>query len=77
VSCNARENSQDLTIVKNQKQHLKQLFIEWRNNEVAQGHLWASDSCYLGWIADHGFDGMIEDMGNTRQLRVQLFVRRH
>jgi hypothetical protein len=62
ASCDSGQESHDLTIDNNQKQHLKQLFIDWWNNEVAKGHLWASDSCYPGWIADNGFDGMIEDM---------------
>lgn len=62
TSCNSGQESHNLTIDNNQKQHLKQLFTDWQNNEVAQGHLWASDSCYPGWFVDHRFDGMIEDM---------------
>ncbi len=62
IACNTSREHKELTIEQTQKLKLKQLFMEWLNNELAKGNLWASDSCNLEWITKHRFDGMIENM---------------
>jgi len=62
ASCGHRQEKQDTTIDNNPKQQLKRLFANWLNNEIAQGYLWASDSCYGSWLEDHNFNGTIDEM---------------
>ena len=35
------------------EQHLRDLFRTWQANEIAEGHMWAADSCRMDWFSDH------------------------
>jgi hypothetical protein len=35
---------------------LKKLFIDWKKNEIAQGRIWAEDSCNMDWFSKHDYN---------------------